>query len=1056
MVRVHDSGLDPAKIKTATTRLASSGLARRTRRLMRRRRARLRELDALLSGWGWPIARESEDPYQPWRVRAELAAGRIDDSKEQTQFLAIAARHMARHRGWRNPYSRVESLLSPSEPSEQFDAFRDRVAAKIGSEIVKGATVGQLVACSAMNPDTRLRGDGGLLGTKLLQSDNANELISIAAVQGLSKDLTDQLILAVFKAESPKGSAEKRVGKDPLPGQRKLARASKGSDAFQRFRIVSILANLRIRVSAGSTRVLTVSERQQVLGYLINAKPSADPIWADVADVLKIRREDLTGTAKPTADGDRASARPPVHATDRVFRASKVKALAQWWPSADYESRNALVELLSNSAQPSDDSAGAAEAQELLRLLSDDELTSLDTLHIPSGRAAYSEDSLRRMTARMLASEDDVHTARVHEFGVDDSWVPPAEPIGAPVGNPAVDRVLKALARWLLAVEAEWGPPEKIVIEHVRDAFTSEASTREEDRANNRRHEQNLKSMEEIRTNVGVSGEIRRSDVTRYKAITRQNSQCLYCGSTISFMAAEMDHIVPRAGQGSTNTRNNVAAVCSRCNKSKSNTLFSVWAQSSGIPGVSLEAALERVKFWNAEPGQSNKDKGRFLREVRLRLERTEKDPEIDARSLESVAWMANELRTRVDQHFRVQGAETKVSVYRGRLTAEARFSSGIEGRIPFIGGRGKTRLDRRHHAIDAAVISMMDESIARTLAERTNLRDSQRLSRAPEAWKSYVGSSPAAIERFEDWKSRMHTLADLLCDSMEEDRIPVTENLRLRLGSGAAHDDTIRPLVKVQVCEAIDAQLVDRASAPALWTALTAQPDYEPGVGLPVLADRTIKLHGRALGPSDEIGFFAKDAASIAVRGGSAEIGSTIHHARVYRIDGGNKPVFAMLRVFAVDLLRHRHEDLFSAPLSQGSISMRSAEPKLREALNADTATPLGWLVLGDELLLDMAAFSSGQVGDFLSEYPGTNRWKVEGFYSNARLRLRPVMVAAEGLRDDASESVRKVVDRPGWLPAVNVMFGQAKPVVVRRDVLGRPRLTSSSGLPVSWSVRA
>ena len=1056
MVRVHDSGLDPAKIKTATTRLASSGLARRTRRLVRRRRARLLELDQLLLGWGWQLIRDNVDPYEPWRARAELAAGRISESGLQTKYLSVAVRHMARHRGWRNPYSRVESLLSASTPSEQFEAFRDRVAARVGTELVKDATVGQLVAASAMNPETKLRGDDGLLGTKLLQSDNANELIKIAEIQGLPKEMVDQLVRAVFKAESPRGAAAKRVGRDPLPDQRKLPRASKGSDAFQRFRIVSILANLRIRSAGRAARVLSVEERQSVLDYLINVKPSGDPSWVDVADVLKIRREDLTGTATTTADGDRASARPPVHATDRIFRATKVKTLAQWWPSADHESRDALVELLSNSGSPSDESAGAAEAQELVRLLGEDELTLLDTLHIPAGRAAYSEDSLRRMTARMLASEDDVHSARIHEFGVDDSWGPPADPIGAPVGNPAVDRVLKALARWLAAVEAEWGPPEKVVIEHVRSAFASENIAREQDRANNRRYEQNLKLMDEIRTNVGVSGEVRRSDVTRFQAITRQNGQCLYCGSTITFATAEMDHIVPRAGQGSTNQRNNLAAVCSRCNKSKTNTLFAVWARSSNIPGVSLEDVINRVNFWLAEPGQSKKDHSKFLREVRLRLERTAEDPEIDARSMESVAWMANELRIRVDQHFRVQGADTKVSVYRGRLTKEARFSSGIEGRIPFIGGGGKTRLDRRHHAIDAAVISMMDESIARTLAERTNQRDAQHLTREPESWKSYAGSSPQAISRFQDWKSRMHSLADLLCEAMDEDRIPVTENLRLRLGDGAAHLDTIQPLVRLRVSDEISSQMIDRASTPALWSALTAHPDFEQGVGLPACENRSIKLHGRPLTSIDEIGFFAKDAAAIAVRGGFAEIKNTIHHARVYRIDGGKKTAFAMLRVFAVDLLHHRHEDLFSAPLTQNSISLRTAEPKLRDALAAGTATELGWLAVDDELLLDVSKLTSGHIGEFLSAFPGITRWKLAGFDSNSKLRLRPILVAAEGLADPVDDSIRKIVDYPGWRPATNVLFSQAKPVIVRRDALGRPRLSSSSGLPVSWSVRA
>ena len=64
----------------------------------------------------------------------------------------------------------------------------------------------------------------------------------------------------------------------------------------------------------------------------------------------------------------------------------------------------------------------------------------------------------------MIEEECDLHTARKVAFGVDDSWTPPAEPIGAQTGNPGVDRVLKQVARWLAACEKRWGAPESVNI----------------------------------------------------------------------------------------------------------------------------------------------------------------------------------------------------------------------------------------------------------------------------------------------------------------------------------------------------------------------------------------------------------------------------------------------------------------------------------------------------------------------------------------------------------------------------------------------------------------
>lgn len=1066
-VQIHDSGVDPDKAKYATTRLAASGVARRTRRLVRRRRKRLIALDNALKEWGWWPGTESSDPHQPWRSRARLASEFVADESEQAALLCDALRHMARHRGWRNPWIRIESLFEEQTPSEQFIAFQTRVEDRTQRSFDADVTIGQLaVAAIDETPDLPLRAGKtnkgkpanqradkpfSYIGTKLLQSDNANELILIARVQNLSDERLREMIRLVFAAESPRGASLALVGKDPLPGQRSLPRAAKATDAFQRYRMASVLANLRISED-GEQRVLTVEERKAAFDYLLGIKTSTDPNWGDVADAIGVDRDELRGTATPTADGERAAARPPVHMTDRIIRNCKVKALKQWWPDADQSAKDAVVAVLTDG-KFDESTAGGNEAQELIESLSDDELTALDSINLPAGRAAYSVESLNRLTRRMLNEELDVHGARMAEFDVAPDWAPPAEPIGAPVGNPAVDRVTKIVARWLRAVEREWGAPEKIVIEHVRSAFVSEEEARRIEREMGNRFEQNMQHMRELAEAENIGGEVRRSDLRRYQAITRQNGNCAYCGDTITFRTAEMDHIVPRAGQGSTNTRNNLVAVCARCNRSKTNIPFAVWAAKSGIPGVSLEEAIERTRHWNAGPGETMKDHRRFVSEVQARLKKTSLDPEFDGRSLESVAWMANELRQRIEVHFRDAG--TKVSVYRGRITSEARKASGLEGRIPLIGGGGKTRLDRRHHAVDAAVVAMLDESVARTLAERINLRDAQNATRENPTWKDYSGRYPASIERFELWKEQMLAVGDLLADALNNDEIPVMEDLRLRLADGAAHDDTIRPLVRRKVSDELDLETIDRASTPALWVALTREPDFDPEHGLPHNPDRRIRVNGTHLGPDDEIGFFGSGAAAIAVRGGYAEIGSTIHHARVFRIDGGKKPSYAMLRVFATDLLRYRNEDLFSAPIPPQSISMRTAPKKLREAIASGNAVELGWLVVGDELEIDMSGFTTGQIGDFLKEYPGTKRWKLAGFYGFDKLRLRPVLLAGEGLTDDAHDSIRKVVELPGWRPAIGIVAAKGRFRVVRRNVLGRARVATRSGLPLSWQIR-
>lgn len=189
-------------------------------------------------------------------------------------------------------------------------------------------------------------------------------------------------------------------------------------------------------------------------------------------------------------------------------------------------------------------------------------------------------------------------------------------------------------------------------------------------------------------------------------------------------------------------------------------------------------------------------------------------------------------------------------------------------------------------------------------------------------------------------------------------------------------------------------------------------------------------------------------------------ELGSSIHHARIYRIDG-KKTAYAMVRVFQVDLLRMKDQDLFTTPLKPSTISMRTAEPKIRQALADGTATQIGWLVEGDELQIDTSKYSGGFIGEVLERYPEATSWRVAGFMNGTTLRLKPYLLSKEGFVDAkqaektgeeiTSEAVRKVVDSPGWLPAVNVFFGAGGVQVVRRNCLGEERCHSSAMLPVS-----
>ena len=142
---IHDSGVGKEGREKHKTRKKVSGVARRAQRLLRSRRKRLQQLDEALLDLGFPIPTPGEfldpnepaDPYRVWRVRARLVEEQLPEEL-RAPAISMAVRHIARHRGWRNPYSKVESLLLPADESPFMKALRERIMTKTGEVLDDG------------------------------------------------------------------------------------------------------------------------------------------------------------------------------------------------------------------------------------------------------------------------------------------------------------------------------------------------------------------------------------------------------------------------------------------------------------------------------------------------------------------------------------------------------------------------------------------------------------------------------------------------------------------------------------------------------------------------------------------------------------------------------------------------------------------------------------------------------------------------------------------------------------------------------------------------------
>lgn len=1140
---IHDGGIDPDNCKQDLTRKNCSGAARRARHLRKRRANRLSELDKVLMELGYDVAREDvldlvapNDPYYPWRLRAEAARGYISNEAERSLAIVVSVRSVARHRGWRNPYSSTTSLgVACEKPSSFYEEFVSRLVD--GGLISRGSydvssewrlTPSELVEAAGLlcplyafrtgsengkeNKDSSANDSRAFvvpLG-KLHQSDYWQELRKIFKAQRVPEEHCQRILELVFAQVNPKdtGAAAKLVAHDDLPGQEKYIRASKASPTFQRYRILTTIANLSIRQD-GKKRQLTSQERKAVYKYLTSEKSTKDqPSWHDVAQALSVDRSELVGVGGQTEDGDPISAKePPVLQTEALLRKKKkdLQPILDWWPEASQVEQELFVELAGNagvdgaSLCPREQRA-LQEVDDFMATLDETVLTALESLELPSGRAAYSVDSMMRLNERMLNDSVGLHEARALEFGVDDSWTPSPEPLGTPMGNPSVDRTIRIVSRWLNACVKKWGTPETVNIEHVRDGFSSVKQSHDRQKEMNSRYKGNQAVRSEIKDSVfnGKEADVSKSDIRRYQAIQRQNGQCAYCGREINYSTAEMDHIVPRKGAGSTNNRANLVATCRDCNSSKSNTLFSAWATEQ-----QMNETIQRVRYWiydkNTFP--TKKAFSEYKRDVISRLRQTVEDEPIDSRSMESVAWMARALASQIEGFMRERGASLKgentVHVYKGLVTAEARLASGLEGRLPWIGGASrKTRLDRRHHAVDAAVIAVLRPAVCQVLVERSSMHrahDDMPWDKKFANWKTYCGDAEHK-NTYLHWRDcQMESLCELLIRAMDNDFIIVTNPLRLGLSRGSAHKETIQKCVTIRLGEKMSAAAIDKVASAATWTALTRLPDYSAKDGLPEDSGREIVVHGERLDARNKIQFMSdsmkdlqveKDAILTPVRGGFAVAGNAIHHARVYAVSSRGSVHYKIMRIISSDLTRC-HGDLFSYEIPESAPSFRFADKALKRALVDGEAKYLGWIVVGDELVINPSAglfdpSGSNAINKFMRAFPGTKRFKVTGFPQKTKVAVEVLQMASEGLPDLDSIEDKKARARAmqrtygyddwssedigkirkafglgaGLLLGVDVLFSTGV-TVLRRSALGYPRWENSNGMPMSWSTK-
>jgi CRISPR-associated endonuclease Csn1 len=750
-VRIFPEARDPDGIPLNQERRKR----RMMRRQLRRRRSRRRDLNQFLSAAGllpefnkatgsrWAEAMALD----PWQLRTKATVEVLSATE-----LGRALYHLAQKRHFRGrdledtgaDYDEAADAPSADEQKAASQREKDRNSLK-----ASGRTLGAFIAEIPERVERRrghhfAREDVAVEFRAIVgaQSPHHAKLRDVDFIAALEQVIFDQK--PVFWRKATLGACRF------MPGAELAASASW---AAQEKRMLEKLNNLRIE--EGNARPLDEQERTAVLA-LLRTQDSVS--WGGIRRHLKLywRKHDLP--EKPTFNLERGGEKGLIGnrlenrlastvgerwKADPTLREQMRREIHDRLYGADYGQIGGRI-VIRREAERRQARGAARERLKADFALSDEQADQLARLTFAPGWEPFSEDALWKFLPRLqqgvifgalLAGPEEegwrisTFPARAQPTG---SWVDrlptPGDPKKRPHGsqeeidrqksvrNPTVLRVQNELRKVVNNLIAVHGRPDRIRVEVARDVGKSARERAEELKRNRDREKQRKKAAEELQKG-GIS-QPSRDDIEKWLLWDECNRQCPYTGRMIDFAALfhhgefQVEHIWPRWRSLDDSFANKT--LCHRdFNLRKSNrTPFEAFEHDTS----GWEATLQRVRGFVGPPG-------RVAIKVR-RFAATEIPTDFADRQLTDTGYAARQAVGFLKMLFPDLGhaGEVRVATLSGRVTSRLRHNWGLNNILHDSGK--KTRVDHRHHALDALIVALAHPGYTQRLSRWFQARD--------------------------------------------------------------------------------------------------------------------------------------------------------------------------------------------------------------------------------------------------------------------------------------------------------------------------------------------
>lgn len=782
MVRL-DSQTEPCAVIKAGVRIFSDGrnpkdgsslaVSRREARAMRRRRDRLlkrknRMMATLLRHGFFPqdeVARKALEKTDPFALRAKG----LDHALLPEEF-ARALFHINQRRGFK-------SNRKTDKKENDSGALKKAIGQLRQAMQTTGCrTVGewlfarhqQGLSVRARYRENRIAQDNGK--TKIEKSydlyiDRAMIEAELDALWAKQSELNPTLFHETARAELKDCLLHQRPLKPVKPGRCTLLpdeeRAPLALPSQQRFRIYQEVNNLRLLREGLSEEPLTLTQRDLLVHALeTNSKRSFTQIqkllgFSGQFNLQDEKRTELKGNstsallAKKDFFGSQWTSfdevRQDAIVMQLVTEENEARLIA--WLQTETGVDEATAEVIAKAALPEGYGSLSAKALEKILPALRAEVLTYDKAVLIAGFDHHSHIS-HAATGEILPELPyyGQYLQRHVGFGTGKPE-DPAEKRYGKIANPTVHIGLNQVRTVVNALIKRYGHPSEVVVELARDLKQSQEQRKEDQAQQAKNQHRNERMRQDIAALLNTSTErVRQADLQKMilweeLSFNVADRRCPYSGVQISAQMlfsdqVEIEHILPFS-QTLDDSLNNKTVAMRQANRIKGNRTPAQAAADFASQGWASEDMLHRASLM---------PKGKRYRFALDGLEQwLREDKNFLARALNDTRHLS-----RVAREYLSLICPQGTRVIPGRMTAMLRAKFGLNDILGLNGE--KNRNDHRHHAVDACVIAVTDQSMLQKVAKASASAREKQLNKLVETmplpWPSYRDHVQRAIDR--------------------------------------------------------------------------------------------------------------------------------------------------------------------------------------------------------------------------------------------------------------------------------------------------------------------